>query len=243
MADLFIWAHRGASGSAPENTLAAFRAAEEAGADGIELDVHLSREGVPVVIHDDSVDRTTDGRGAVRRLSLRELRSLDAGHWFSPAFAGERIPTLEEVLRWAGERLRLNIEVKSSRAGEAVLAEIEAFPRARVLLSSFDHELLEHLRLLAPDLPLAFLCDSRFWRRPLRRATDCGAESFHPRADRVCRAMTIACRRCGLEVFPWTVNEMSRLRSLRRLGVDGIFTDDPGFFVRCRCHRARAASA
>ena len=98
MNDFFIWAHRGASASAPENTLAAFRAAEAAGAAGIELDVHLSADGVPVVIHDETVDRTTDGHGPVAALTLCRLRQLDAGRWFAPAFAGEALPTLEEIL-------------------------------------------------------------------------------------------------------------------------------------------------
>jgi glycerophosphoryl diester phosphodiesterase len=234
MTDLFIWAHRGASRTAPENTLAAFRAAEKAGADGIELDVHLSREGVPVVMHDERVDRTTDGRGEIRRLSLRALRQLDAGSWFSPAFAGEPVPALEEVLRWGGDRMRLNIEIKSAPAGEAVLDHLHSFPRADVLVSSFDHDLLEYLHQSAPRLPLAFLCDSPFWRRPLRRAAACEAESFHPRWDRVSRAMMAACRRHGIGVVPWTVDDVGRLRALQRLGVSGIFTNDPEFLVRYR---------
>lgn len=234
MADLFIWAHRGASQVAPENTLAAFRAAELAGADGIELDIHLCRDGVPVVIHDESVDRTTDGSGAVGSYSLRELRKLDAGGWFSPAFSGEAVPTLEEVLSWAEGRVRLNIEIKSARAGEAVLDQLASFPQARILVSSFDHGLLEHLHHLSSDLPLAFLCESPLWRRPLRRAAACGAESFHPRRDRVSRAMTVACRREGIGVVPWTVDNLRQLWPLLRLGISGVFTNDPGRLVRYR---------
>lgn len=242
MADLFIWAHRGASQAAPENTMAAFRAAEEAGADGIELDVHLCRDGVPVVIHDESVDRTTDGSGAVGSYSLRELRKLDAGRWFSPVFSGEAVPTLEEVLAWAEGRVRLNIEIKSSRAGEAVLAQLASFPQARVLVSSFDHGLLEHLRHISSDLPLAFLCESPLWRRSLRRAVACGAESFHPRRDRVSRAMTAACRREGLGVMPWTVDNVRQLWPLLRLGINGIFTNTPELFVRYR-NRPKASAS
>ncbi len=128
--------------------MAAFRAAEAAGADGIELDVHLSRDGVPVVIHDETIDRTTDGRGAVRRMSTGELRRLDAGGWFAAEFAGERLPELAEVLSWAGDRQRLNVEIKGADAGIAVLRQLRDFPQARVLISSFDHRLLQELRRL-----------------------------------------------------------------------------------------------
>lgn len=234
MSAFFLWAHRGASGAAPENTMAAFRGAEEAGADGIELDVQLSRDGVPVVIHDDTVDRTTDGGGAVGRLLLRELRALDAGSWFGPSFAGEAVPTLEEVLDWAGGRLRLNVEIKAAAAGSAVLELLRAFPRARILLSSFDHALLVRLRQADPDLPLGFLLDSPFWRRAVQRAAACGAESLNPRHDHVSGSMVATCHRLGLLVYPWTVDEPGRLERLVRLGVDGAFTNVPAEAVRRR---------
>src|SRR5512134_1609461 len=102
MAGFLVWAHRGASAAAPENTMAAFRAAEAAGADGIELDVHLSRDGVPVVIHDATLERTTTGTGRVAARSVAALQSLDAGSWFAPHFADEVLPTLEETLRLFG---------------------------------------------------------------------------------------------------------------------------------------------
>jgi glycerophosphoryl diester phosphodiesterase len=228
----FVWAHRGASRIAPENTLAAFRAAEAAGADGIELDVHLSRDGVPVVIHDDTLDRTTDGHGPVRKARWSELRRLDAGKWFSADFSAERLPSLEEVLSWAAGRLRLNLEIKDTLAGRAVLELLSDFPRARILVSSFDHRLLEDLHMGVPDLPLAFLVDSRFWRRALSRAAACGAEALNPRYDRVSRPMITSCRSRGVAVYPWTVDEAETLVHLCRLGVDGVFTNDPESVVR-----------
>ncbi len=224
----FVWAHRGASAVAPENTLAAFAEAETAGADGIELDIHLCRDGIPVVIHDDDVERTTNGRGQVARLSLAELRRLDAGSWFSPRFAGEPIPTLEEVLSWAGDRLRLNLEIKDYRAGAAIVELLRRFPDARVLVSSFNHRLLADLRRADAALPLGFLVDSRFWRGAVRRAKAAQAESLHPRQDLVDRVLLSACRRQGLAVYSWTVDDPQRTRALERLGVDGIFTNDPG---------------
>ena len=232
--DFFIWAHRGASADAPENTLVGFVAAEAAGADGIELDVHLSRDGVPVVIHDERVERTTDGRGAVSELRLGELRRLDAGSWFSPRFAGEPIPVLEEVLDWADDRLRLNIEIKDASAGRALLDLLPRYPRARVLVSSFNHRLLESLRRVEPRLPLGFLFEEEGWQRVLRRALACGAESLHPREDRVSRPLLAACKRARLAVYPWTLDEPGRIRALRRLGIDGLFTNDPLAVARRR---------
>jgi len=232
MSDFTIWAHRGASAAAPENTMAAFRAAEAAGADGIELDVHLSRDGVPVVIHDETVDRTTVGHGRIAELSLAQLRQLDAGTWFSPVFAGETVPTLEEVFAWAADRLRLNVEIKAVPAGLAVSELLRAYPLVRVLVSSFDHALLEQLRLQNPDLPLGFLVDSRFWRRIVRRAVGCRAESVHPRYDLLSRHLMAACRQHGLAVHCWTVDRPDVCNSLRRLGAAGIFTNDPALIAR-----------
>ncbi|BCR04196.1 glycerophosphoryl diester phosphodiesterase [Desulfuromonas versatilis] len=237
--DLFVWAHRGDSAHAPENTLAAFAAAEAAGCDGIELDVHLCRDGVPVVIHDETLQRTTDGRGRVAATWLRQLRELDAGSWYAAAFAGERLPTLREVLEWAEDRLRINIEIKSAAAGMAVLDLLGDFRRARVLISSFDHKLLAALRRDAPELPLGFLVDSRFWRAGLRRAVASGAESFHPRQDTLSRAMLSACRDAGLALYPWTVDDDKRLSELLRLGVDGVFTNDPARAIACARPRRR----
>lgn len=224
----FIWAHRGASAAAPENTLAAFDLALKRQADGIELDVHLSRDGVAMVIHDDTLERTSNGRGRVSAWSAEELQTLDAGRWFSPAFAGERIPTLEQVLQRVGEQARINIEIKSAAAGEAVLALLQCYPRARVLVSSFDHRLLARLRERAAALPLGFLVDSPWWRRGLRRALANRAESFHPRQDLVSRPLLQACRRAGIKVYPWTVDAPERQEQLRRLGCDGLFTNLPG---------------
>jgi glycerophosphoryl diester phosphodiesterase len=227
MKDFFIWAHRGASARAPENTLAAFREAEAAGADGLELDVHLSRDGVPVVIHDDTVDRTTDGSGAVSALTFREIRALDAGCWFGRRFACEPLPTLEEVFRLAGDRLRLNVEIKNAAAGSAVLALMKRNPRTLVLVSSFDHDLLAVLRRQEPGLSLGFLTEASDWQKPLEKAAALVAESFHPRQDLVDAELILACRSRRLAVYPWTVDEPQRLAALRRLGVDGVFCNDP----------------
>lgn len=227
MSRMFIYAHRGASAEAPENTLAAFRRAVATGADGIELDVHLSRDGVPVVIHDDTLDRTTDGEGPVAACSCEELQTLDAGSWFDPGFAGEPLPTLDETLALLGGRLRLNLEVKEARAAMALLVRLSDYPQAEVVVSSFDYGVLSGLRRVAPELPLAVLHAEGNWRLALARAEALRACAFHPQADLVSRPLLAACRRAQLPVFVWTVDEPVRARALARMGVAGLFTNDP----------------
>ena len=227
MSSLFVYAHRGASAEAPENTLAAFRRALDAGADGIEMDVHLASDGVPIVIHDDTLERTTDGSGAVAAHRAAQLQTLDAGSWFGPHFAGEPLPTLEEALRLLAGRLRINLEVKESRSGLAVLDLLRAFPTADVVISSFDHALLTALRRTAPDLPLAVLLEAGNWRHALARAAALRACAFHPHANLVSRPLLAACRRLQLPVFAWTVDDAKRARALARAGVAGVFSNDP----------------
>jgi len=222
---LFLWAHRGASGYAPENTLAAFRLAEYLGARGIELDVHLSRDGVPVVMHDPTVERTTDGRGRVARLDLEQLRRLDAGRWYAAAFAGEPVPTLAEVFAWAGDRVRLNVEIKHAAAGEAVLTLWRQYPQVRVLISSFAHDLLDALGRQVPQLPRGYLTTGRGWRQALARAVAGGAESFHPAARHTSAALVAAARQAGLAVYPYTVDDPAEAARLQHWGVAGIFTN------------------
>lgn len=228
----FIWAHRGASAQAPENTLAAFQRAVECGADGLELDVHLSKDRLPVVIHDDTVDRTTDGRGAVAGLTLAQLQSLDAGSWFAEGFAGEPVPSLAEVLDVFAGQVRLNLEIKAFDAGLAVLAQLAGYPAAEVVLSSFDVDVLIAMRNADPDLPLAVLYDEGNWRRRHDLALRLRARAFHPRADHVNRPMLGRCRQSGLPVHAWTVDDHGLARRLVRAGVAGIFTNDPGSFLR-----------
>ena len=226
----FIWAHRGASREAPENTMAAFRRARQCGAHGLELDVHLSRDGVPVVIHDETLDRTTNACGQVSCFSWDQLQALDAGSWFSPAFSGEPVPALVDVLQEFGGNLRINIEIKDARAGEQVLAVLADFPLADVVISSFDQRLLQDMRRLTADKALAVLFSQGNWRRAVRLADEIGALAFHPEVDRVNRPLIAACRTCQLQVHTWTVDDVQRVRSLLRAGVTGIFTNDPGSF-------------
>lgn len=221
----YLWAHRGASAFAPENTLASFRLAESLDADGIELDVHLSSDGVPVVIHDETLERTTDGRGNVARMTVDRLQQLDAGSWFDPRFQAETIPTLQEVLAWAGSRLALNVEIKTPEAALGVLSLLKEHPDVRVLVSSFNHGALEILSEEDPLLPLGFLTEGYFWRRALRRARAAGAYSFHPNIDRLSDAMQREVLDADLRLFPFTVDDPLRAQQLRSGGVQGIFTN------------------
>ena len=224
----FIWAHRGASCCAPENTLAAFYEAVARGADGIELDIHLSGDGVPVVIHDDTLDRTTDGCGAVGSATLQQLQRLDAGSWFAGEFAGETIPTLAAVMENFAGRLRLNLEIKELRAGMAVLNLLSRYPSADIVVSSFDLALLYRLHAAQPRLPIAVLCEMANWRAAVKVARDLCACAIHPAAEHVNRPLIAACRQAGLPVHVWTVDHARVARSLVRAGVAGLFTNDPG---------------
>lgn len=230
----FIWAHRGASSCAPENTMAAFSSAVELGADGLELDIHLSQDGVPVVIHDESLERTTDGCGLVAGATLSQLRQLDAGGWFSSEYAGEPLPTLEEVLDVFGGRLRLNLELKEFAAGVEMLTLLHRYPDAEVVVSSFDYALLKQLRSTDENLPLAVLFYEGNWRQAIRLAVEISACAFHPVGTRVCRRMVASCKQVGLPVSVWTVDSAPHARSLMRMGVSGLFTNDPATLCLAR---------
>lgn len=230
-------AHQGASAAAPSNTLAAFRRAAELGADGIELDVHLSADGVPVVIHDFTVDRTTDGTGRVADLTLAALKELDAGSWFDPAYAGEQIPTLREVFETVGPHLLINVELKAlpvSRDGleRAVVELVEAHHLAdRVLLSSFNPFAIRQVRRASPHLPIGLL----YAATPLFRLTRVLAglmrslrpEAMHPQWSVVDPATVHRVHARGQRLIAWTVDEPHSMQQLARWGVDGIITNRP----------------
>ena len=207
--------------------MAAFAVAAESGGDGLELDIHLSRDGIPVVIHDETLQRTTDGHGPVAGMTWQQLQRLDAGSWFAAEFAGESIPCLEEVLNTFGGQLRLNLELKEFRAGMAVLELLEQYPSAEIVISSFNYDLLSRLRFADGHLPLAVLFDSGSWRYAVKTARDLSACAFHPEVNLVTRPMIAACTLAGLPVFVWTVDRACAARSLVRAGAAGLFTNDP----------------
>ena len=230
-------AHRGASGRAPENTHAAFAAALALGAEAIELDCQLSADGEPVVIHDETLDRTTDGDGPVGARTVAELERLDAGTWFGPEFRGERIPRLAAVLAQVRERVTLNVEIKSARdVGriERTLADltIAADAGAWLVFSSFHWTALRNLRALAPWARLGVLCDADpSPSGALALAAELGAESVIPGRRWVDRRVVEAAHARNLDVWVWTVNEPGEMRRLIALGVDGLFSDYPERFA------------
>lgn len=231
---LTVIAHRGASGTRPENTLAAFRRAEELGAHMIELDVQLTRDRKVVVMHDWTLARTTNGRGRVSSRTLAEIRRLDAGGWFAPAYAGEPVPTLAEVL--SAVRLPVNVELKASGAdgleAEALAVASEAGALGRIVFSSFDHESLDRLRRLSADATIGVLWTQRSLTHAFTVVERVGATALHLRKEAVSPAGVRDAASRGLQVRVWTVNDPGESGSLVAIGVDGIFTDYPERFLQ-----------
>ncbi len=228
-----IWAHRGASGYAPENTMPAFELALAQGADGVEFDVQLSRDGVPVVIHDETLERTTDGTGPVAGRTVAELRTLDARNGRSD-YAVTPIPTMDEVLALlAPSSVRINIELKNSEEPypgleEKVVAAVrEHGLDARVVLSSFSYASIRLLHELAPDLELATLY-TRPQLQPWRTARRLGARAVHPPVAFVpSRLWVHRAQSLGVAIRPWIVNNPPVLVRMFRWRVDAIITDTP----------------
>jgi glycerophosphoryl diester phosphodiesterase len=226
-------AHRGASGTRPENTLAAFRQAVALGADMIELDVQLTRDGEVVVFHDHSVERTTDGRGGVRSHTLAELRGLDAGSWFGAAYRGERVPTLAEVLREIP--LPVNVELKPT--GEEglearTLAVVEAAgATGRVVFSSFLEAALVRLRGSSATAAIAVLWETGDLPNGLARMERVAARALHLRKDAATPEVLARLQALGVPVRVWTVNDQAEMERLAAGGIEGVFTDYPERFL------------
>ena len=228
---MLLIAHRGASGYAPENTLAAFRKAVAMGLSFIETDLQLSRDARFVAIHDETVNRTTNGQGAVHDLTLAELRRLDAGSWFGSAFTGERIPTLEEILEFAKRHdvvFYLEIKPGGSWGGEHALigALRESGEIARTVVISFDASIVNAVRKAEPTLMTGLLYDGQI-EKPLEKALEIGARQLAVRGDLVTPAMIAEAKRNDLQVVCWTVNHAAHMRMLRSAGVAGIMSDYP----------------
>lgn len=235
---VLVFGHRGAKSYAPMNTLPAFELAVAQGAHGIELDVHRSKDGHPVIVHDFEVDETSDGAGLVTHMQLAELKALDAGSWFAPEFAGVRIPTLDEVFEAVGKRVFVNVEIKSESiytdGVEKVVADcIARHDMAhRVIVSSFNPLTLKRFRALQPDTPIAYLT---FPGVPLdvnAIAADLIYEAFHPYFQMIDSEMVEAQTAAGRVINTWTVNDPADAVRLRDLGVRGIVTDSPDVMLQ-----------
>ncbi len=244
---LLVIGHRGASGSAPENTLVSFDLALRQGADGVEFDVQLSSDGVPIVIHDARLDRTTSGSGRVSEHRASVLRRLDAGSWFNRRFparareryAGARIPLLAEALAWVGERrCRAFVEIKDPTPGaEArVLDEIvRAGVWPLVTVISFDLPTLRRVRQFDARAPLGLDVSRRLLA--IRRARSLAATAVLPHYAIASRRFIRNAHRASLLVIPWTIDQPRWLRRRIEDGVDGIITNFPARLAEIRARR------
>jgi glycerophosphoryl diester phosphodiesterase len=227
----WIIAHRGASGHAPENTMAAFRRAAELGARFIETDLQMTRDARFVAIHDSTVERTTNGRGAVRELTLAQLAELDAGKWFDRSFFGERVPTLENILAFARESdIVLYLEIKYEAAWglhHSLAAELSGKgDAARAVILSFDPTTLDSIRELDRTLMTGLLVEAAH-PDSVKLALGVGARQFCPRADLVTPELIAEAHQADLQVVTWTANKPDQMRRLVNAGVDGVMTDFP----------------
>jgi glycerophosphoryl diester phosphodiesterase len=224
--------HRGAAAHAPENTLASFRRAVALGAQAVELDVHRSQDGRLVVIHDETIDRTTDGTGRVADLTLAQLRRYDAGSWKGREFAGERMPTLEEVAAALPPEILLFVELKAgSHRYPGIEEDLARLLRQRdlerrVRVSSFDHKALARLRQLLPNVGLGALF-SALLVDPVAVAQSCGASAIHPNFHYLDADLVAQAHRASLEVHAWTVNDPRDIVVVGAMGVDGMISDFP----------------
>jgi glycerophosphoryl diester phosphodiesterase len=227
----WIIGHRGASGHAPENTLAAFERAVELGAGFIETDLHLTRDAHFVAIHDRTLERTTNGRGAVRDFTLAQLRNLEAGLWYDRKYMGERIPTIEEILAFARNHdIVVYLELKYEAAWGMHHALVGALRNpedaARTVVISFDPGTLADLRKLDATIMTGVLVEEA--RADLVKATvDAGARQLCPRSTLVTSALVDEAHRSDLHIATWTVNDPEEMRAVIAAGVDGVITDFP----------------
>jgi glycerophosphoryl diester phosphodiesterase len=218
--------HRGASGLSPENTLAAFNRAVELGVDMVELDVHMSSDGEVVVIHDKTVERTTDGTGSVADMKFNQLQKLDAG-------GGERIPSLDQVLLQIGDKCRVNVELKGAGTAAPVADILRRFVRRHgiawenFVVSAFDHTLLAELKEIEPRIRRAPLFRKELSDDYIATAHRLGAWSVNLHRETVTGDIVERCHRAGLRVLVYTVNEPDEIVRLKEMGVDGIFCDYP----------------
>ncbi|HSL93653.1 MAG TPA: glycerophosphodiester phosphodiesterase [Bacillota bacterium] len=234
-----IIAHRGASLIRPENTVAAFDAALAIGADGLELDLQMTSDGQLVVLHDETLDRTTNGSGYLRSHSLSEIRALDAGSWFSEEYSGEKIPLLQEVLELArGKGGLINIELKNGIVRypcmeEKLISLLEEYPQQEIIVSSFNHHSLRLIKQLKPDLPCGALYIAGFLE-PWEYARRWGFDGLHPIHLNIIPDLVTGCHAAGVKLYPWTVDDSDALRQISASGVDGIITNAPDRLIRIR---------
>ncbi|SCY89713.1 glycerophosphodiester phosphodiesterase [Alkaliphilus peptidifermentans] len=231
---MLVIGHRGASAHGPENTIAAFKMALEKGCSGIELDVQLSKDEEVIVFHDYVVDRTTNGSGYVKDMTLKELKSLDTGTWFDESFVGERIPTLEEVLQAIPKGVLINIEIKNllihqGKIEKKVLDLVIKYDRMKdVIISSFDHYVLKNIRDLNKEIKIGLLIYANIiepWS--YIRIHNLDVYSIHPTEEYLSKGFVKDAHAHGYKVFSYTINCPDRAKEAYEMGVDAIFSNYP----------------
>jgi glycerophosphoryl diester phosphodiesterase len=235
--NVHVFAHRGGRKWAPENTLSAFGKSVNLGVFGIELDVQRCKTGELVVLHDENLERTTDGKGRVGDTSLEDLRKISAGSLFAPGFAAERVPLLSEVLSLVDGKVVLNIEIKNQPTSypaieDDLIALLAGYGHDdKIVISSFDHDVLLRLSKKAPQYKTAILVNGLLVDLP-QYATKLGAKVWHPMFNNLRDDNVRSARQAGLEVNVWTLNSKDEWAAALRMGVDGIVTDDPEGLVQ-----------
>lgn len=226
-----IFAHRGSSGTHPENTITAFKEAVRLGVDGIELDIQLTKDGELVVIHDYTLDRTTDGTGKILDYTVEELKAFDAGSKFSPEFAGETIPTFREVLALLQDTdIELNIEIKKpvkedTGIEKKMIQELEEYQYSnRSIISSFNHDSLKRVISINKDLECAILYMKKF-ENPWEYAAEIGAKALHTYRPETDREMVTEAQHKGFPVRVFTINKAEDMTKFFETKVAAIFTD------------------
>ena len=230
-------AHRGASGNAPENTLAAFKKAIEIGVDAVELDLHGSADGEVVVIHDASLDRTTDHSGPVNQTSLATIKRVDAGGWFAPEFAGEPVPTLAEALECIGKETIALLEIKDPLIAEAVVEKVhETRSLDLTVIISFHTSVLQTVRALAPRIPTGWLIGNHNNHVPpeqlCQQLGELGSSLLNVNHQLITAEFAYEVRRRGIALWCWTVDDIVRMREMKAFGVQGITSNYPERFVK-----------
>lgn len=233
MTDIINFAHRGAAGHCPENTMISFVKALEFGATGIETDVQMTKDGHLVLIHDEALLRTTGSSQWVKDVTLDEIKALDAGSWFHESFAGERIPTLEELLDLVRDKDTIvNLELKNGvvlypELESKVIAMVKKYELSdRIIISSFNHYSLVECKKIAPEIRTGILYMEGIYE-PWDYAKRIGADALHAFKYAVRPEFVAAATEHGVPYHPFTVNEQQEMRELIGAGVAGIITDYP----------------
>lgn len=230
-----VWGHRGARAYAPMNTIPSFELALRQGADGLELDTHLSGDGHLIVLHDFTVDSTTDGKGFAKDMTLAQIKELDAGSYFSPQYAGTRIPTLSEVFEAVGQKTFINVEIKSeSMETDGVEQAVADCIRkhgleSRVIVSSFNPLALKRFRQIQPAVPIGYLYERTFDLSEQMQGFP--HEARHPESVLIDAPYMNWAKANGFRVNTWTVNDPVQAKQLAELGVDAIITDKPDVII------------